>query len=71
MATVLARNWWSRMLTRLVEGADAGIREGDVIEQINQKRVKSVADVRNELQRSGSNPLLLLINRRGTTIFLM
>jgi membrane-associated protease RseP (regulator of RpoE activity) len=59
------------MLTRLVEGADAGIREGDVIEQINQKRVKSVADVRNELQRSGSNPLLLLINRRGTTIFLM
>jgi len=51
-------------------GADAGIREGDVIEQINQKPTRSAADVRNELQRSGSNPVLLLINRRGTTIFL-
>lgn len=51
-------------------GAAAGMREGDVIEQINQKPVRSVTDVRNELQRAGSNPVLLLINRRGITIFL-
>ena len=50
--------------------ADAGIRDGDVIEQINQQPVRSVADVRAALQRSGSNPVLLLVNRRGTTIFL-
>ena len=54
----------------LGRGAAAGIREGDVIEQINQKPVRSVTDVRNELQRAGANPVLLLINRRGTTIFL-
>lgn len=49
--------------------ADAGIREGDVIEQVNQQSVRSVADVRAAIQRSGTNPALLLINRRGTTIF--
>jgi serine protease Do len=54
----------------LGRGADAGIREGDVIEQINQKPVRSAADLRDALQRAGSNPMLLLINRRGATIFL-
>ena len=61
------------LLVRAVDaagpGAAAGIREGDVIEQINQQPVRSVSDVRAALQRSGARPALLLVNRRGTEIF--
>jgi Do/DeqQ family serine protease len=49
--------------------ADAGIRRGDVIEQVNQQPVRSVADLRTAIERAGKNPLLLLVNHRGTTIF--
>jgi S1-C subfamily serine protease len=49
--------------------ADAGIRRGDVIEQVNQQPVRSVADLRAAIERAGKNPLLLLVNHRGTTIF--
>jgi Do/DeqQ family serine protease len=49
--------------------ADAGIQRGDVIEQVNQQPVGSVGDFRSAIQRSGKGPLLLLVNHRGTTIF--
>lgn len=49
--------------------ADAGIQRGDVIEQVNQQPVRSVADLRAAIDRAGKNPLLLLVNHRGTTIF--
>ncbi len=62
------------LLVRAVDqtgpAADAGIREGDVLEQVNRQPVRSVAEVQAALQRSGDNPALLLVNRRGTTIFL-
>jgi len=61
------------LLVRAVDpagpAAAAGIREGDVIEQINQQPVRSASDVRAALQRSGAKPALLLVNRRGTEIF--
>lgn len=50
--------------------ADAGIQRGDVIEQVNQQPVRSVADLRSAVERSGKDPLLLLVNHRGTTIFM-
>jgi serine protease Do len=50
--------------------ADAGISQGDVIEQVNQQAVRSAADVEVALRRSGTRPALLLVNRRGTTIFI-
>jgi serine protease Do len=50
--------------------ADAGIRQGDVIEQVNQQTVRSAADVEAALLRSGTRPALLLVNHRGTTIFI-
>jgi Do/DeqQ family serine protease len=50
--------------------ADAGIQQGDVIEQVNQQPVRSAADIRAALQRSGSRPALLLVNHRGTAIFI-
>jgi Do/DeqQ family serine protease len=49
--------------------ADAGIQQGDVIEQVNQQTVLSAANVEAALKRSGTQPALLLINHRGTTIF--
>jgi S1-C subfamily serine protease len=49
--------------------ADVGIQPGDVIEQVNQKPVRTVAELRDAVQRSGRTPVLLLVNHRGTTIF--
>jgi serine protease Do len=49
--------------------ANVGIRRGDVIEQVNQQPVGSVADLRAAIDRSGNKPLLLLLNHRGTTVF--
>ena len=49
--------------------ADAGIQRGDLIEQVNQQPVRSVGDLRSAIERSGKSPLLLLVNHRGTTIF--
>jgi serine protease Do len=50
--------------------ADAGISQGDLIEQVNQQAVRSAADVEVALRRSGPRPALLLVNHRGTTIFI-
>ena len=49
--------------------ADAGIQRGDVIEQVNQQPVRSVADLGAAVERAGKDPLLSLVNHRGTTIF--
>lgn len=49
--------------------ADAGIQREDVIEQVSQQPVRSVADLRAAVERAGKAPLLLLVNHRGTTIF--
>ncbi len=49
--------------------ADAGIQMGDVIEQVNQQPVRSAGDIQSALQKSGNRPALLLINRKGQTIF--
>lgn len=36
--------------------ADAGIQRGDMIEQVNQQPVRSVADLRATVDRSGKDP---------------
>src|SRR5688572_21354110 len=48
---------------------DAGIQRGDVIEQVNQQPVRTVEELRDAVQRSGRAPVLLLLNHRGTTVF--
>ncbi len=50
--------------------AEAGIRENDVIEEVNRQQVRSVADLRAAIQRTGTKPALLLINRGGAGVFL-
>ncbi|CAN5766800.1 DegQ family serine endoprotease [soil metagenome] len=51
--------------------ADAGIQRGDVIQQVNQQQVGTVAELRDAVQRSGTAPVLLLVNHRGTTVFVI
>ncbi|HRI04203.1 MAG TPA: Do family serine endopeptidase [Pyrinomonadaceae bacterium] len=50
--------------------AEEGVSRGDVILEINKKAVNSVADVQAALSASGDKPVLLLISRRGQTIYL-
>ena len=49
--------------------AEAGIQAGDVIESVNRQQVTTVEDLRGALQKTADKPLLLLINRQGSTIF--
>ena len=50
--------------------ASAGLREGDVIQQINGRSVQSAEDVRSALSSATSDkPAVLLVARGGTTIF--
>ena len=49
--------------------AAAGLREGDLIEQVNGREVKTVADVQAALDAASNRPAVLLINRQGTTVF--
>ncbi len=47
-----------------------GIARGDVLLEVNRQPVKSLEDVQSALEKAGTKPVLLLINRRGDTIFL-
>jgi serine protease Do len=49
--------------------ADAGIRQGDVIQEVNRQAVRTVEDLRSAARKSASRPALLLINRQGSDIF--
>ncbi len=50
--------------------AEAGIDRNDVILEINRKPVNSIADVKSALAGAGDKPVLMLISRRGQTIYL-
>lgn len=50
--------------------ADAGLTAGDVIVEVNRQPVRSPEDLRAAAQKSGSQPVLLLVNRGGRTMFL-
>ena len=50
--------------------AAQGIDRGDVIMEINRQPVASLDDVKSALDKSGDKPILLLISRKGQTIFL-
>jgi serine protease Do len=50
--------------------ADAGLRPGDVIQQVNRQPVRSVQDFNHALaSASKGDPTLLLVNREGNTLF--
>ncbi len=49
--------------------ASAGLQRGDVIQEVNHQPVKNVTQYEEAIRKAGSNPLLL-VNRKGSTIFL-
>jgi serine protease Do len=49
--------------------ASAGLRRGDVIQEVNHQPVKNVAQLEEAARKAGKNPLLL-VNRQGSTLFL-
>ncbi|HEX8337954.1 MAG TPA: DegQ family serine endoprotease [Pyrinomonadaceae bacterium] len=50
--------------------AEAGLRPGDVIEEVNRQPVRSVAELQSALKVAGARPALLLVNRGGNSLFL-
>lgn len=50
--------------------ADEGITRGDIILKINKQAVSSLEDVQSALEKSGDKPILLLISRKGQTVYL-
>lgn len=50
--------------------AEAGIRAGDVILEINRKPVKSNDDVQGALDSAEDKPILLLVQRKNQTVYL-
>ena len=50
--------------------ANAGIRQGDLIQEVNRQAVRNVPDFSAAMQRSGARPALVLLKRRGNVIYL-
>ena len=50
--------------------ANAGIRPGDLIQEVNRQQVRTVADFNAATQQSGTRPALVLIKRRNNVIYL-
>jgi serine protease Do len=49
--------------------AEAGLRRGDVIQEVNRKPVASVEQFRTAVRDAGKDSVLLLVNRAGTTLY--
>jgi Do/DeqQ family serine protease len=49
--------------------AESNIQAGDVIVKVNNQPVKTVAELKSALDRNEGKPSLVLINRKGTNIF--
>jgi Do/DeqQ family serine protease len=50
--------------------AEAGLQRGDVIQEVNRQPTRSAGDLSAAVAKSGNKPALLLLNRRGETIYL-
>jgi serine protease Do len=49
--------------------ADSGLREGDVIQEVNHLPVHNIGEFQEAMRKAG-NSALLLVDRRGTTLFI-
>ena len=49
--------------------ADSGLRQGDVIQEVNHQLVTNVTDFDRAVRKAGKDPLLL-VNRQGSTLFI-
>jgi serine protease Do len=49
--------------------AEAGIREGDVLEEVNGSPIRSAADLRSAVAQSKDKPALVLVRRGEDTLY--
>jgi S1-C subfamily serine protease len=49
--------------------SDAGIRQGDLIQEVNRRPIRSQADFNAAVQLSGARPALVLIKRRDAVTY--
>lgn len=49
--------------------ATAGIKQGDLIQEVNRQPVKNFAEFSSAIQQSGSRPALVLVKRRNNVIY--
>ena len=49
--------------------ANAGIRQGDLIQEVNRQPVKTVTEFTAAIQQSGAKPALVLVKRRTAVIY--
>lgn len=49
--------------------ANAGIRVGDLIQEVNRQQVRTFTELSSAMQRSGNRPALVLIKRRNNVIY--
>ncbi|HWP83580.1 MAG TPA: DegQ family serine endoprotease [Terriglobia bacterium] len=50
--------------------AEAGLRRGDVIQEVNGRAVSSVADFERLIRQADRDVVLLLVNREGQTLYI-
>lgn len=50
--------------------ASAGIRQGDLIQEVNRQPVRTFVEFGSAIQQSGSRPALVLIKRRNAVVYL-
>ena len=50
--------------------AEEGIARGDVILEVNKKSIATTDDFQAAVDKSGSKPILMLVSRKGQTIYL-
>jgi len=51
--------------------AEAGLRRGDVIQEVNGQAVANVSQFEQAVRRGGREPMMLLVNRGGSTLFVV
>jgi serine protease Do len=51
------------------EAAEAGLRRGDIIQEVNRQPIKNTAEFEHAIRSSKDKPLLL-VNRNGSTMYL-
>jgi Do/DeqQ family serine protease len=49
--------------------ATAGIRQGDLIQEVNRQPVRNFAEFSSAIQQSGSRPALVLVKRRDAVVY--
>jgi serine protease Do len=51
--------------------AEAGLRRGDVIQEINRQRIANMSDFNRIVRQLGKQSILLLVNRGGNTLYVV